>query len=238
MFRILLWFHPATESRWRWSMTGRCFSGVCPIRFLTAYVFRWISGKKKNCRFWQSRSAAKERKRFSLFLRFCGRTPVLLLFRSAVSPSGPVSTPTTWDRQNFCGRLRVGRHRSLLRILSINGITALSWNHGDCFPWQARCSCDHRQEILYLSDRKGRRLPVVTHCDRCYNTIWTDRPINLIGQPGGELIRSLHGVIFHFFLDDENSAAAAVKAYQQWQKEGFRPAGKREPEEHWNYGIE
>ena len=103
---------------------------------------------------------------------------------------------------------------------------------------KTRHACDHRQEILYLSDRKGRQLPVVTHCDRCYNTIWTDRPINLIGQPGGELIRSLHGVIFHFFLDDENSAAVAVKAYQQWQKEGFRPAGKREPEEHWNYGIE
>ena len=103
---------------------------------------------------------------------------------------------------------------------------------------KTRHACDHRQEILYLSDRKGRQLPVVTHCDRCYNTIWTDRPISLIGQPGGELIRSLHGMIFHFFLDDENSAAAAVKAYQQWQKVGFHSAGKREPEEHWNYGIE
>ncbi len=103
---------------------------------------------------------------------------------------------------------------------------------------KTRGGCDHRQGVLFLEDSRKRRLPVVSHCAYCYNSIWTDRPRDLIGEEYGALFGSLDMVLFHFFLEKEEDAAAVIRRYRQWEKEGFRPVSGKTPDEHWKYGIE
>jgi hypothetical protein len=42
--------------------------------------------------------------------------------------------------------------------------------------------CDHNMEVLWLKDSRGRKLPVSTHCEYCYNKIWSDGPIDLLKE--------------------------------------------------------
>ncbi|MFR9001080.1 MAG: hypothetical protein ACLVIY_12560 [Anaerobutyricum soehngenii] len=42
--------------------------------------------------------------------------------------------------------------------------------------------CNKTSEEIWLEDKKGRKLPVTTHCRECYNLIWQDKPYNLIGE--------------------------------------------------------
>ena len=44
------------------------------------------------------------------------------------------------------------------------------------------------RESFSLEDSRKRRLPVVSHCAYCYNSIWTDRPRDLIGEEYGALL--------------------------------------------------
>ena len=98
--------------------------------------------------------------------------------------------------------------------------------------------CNHRQEILFLEDRKKRQLPVVSHCRYCYNSIWSDRPRNLLGAEYGEVVQSLDGVTFHFFLEDRESVETAVRQYMRWEENGYRPVKGKEPDAYWKFGIE
>lgn len=103
---------------------------------------------------------------------------------------------------------------------------------------KTRGGCNHRQEILFLEDRKKRQLPVVSHCRYCYNSIWSDQPRNLLGEEYGEVVKSLDGIIFHFFLEDKESVEAAVRQYMQWEEKGYRPVKGKEPDAYWKFGIE
>ncbi len=103
---------------------------------------------------------------------------------------------------------------------------------------KTRGCCDHRQEILFLEDRKKRRLPVVSHCRYCYNSIWSDQPRNLLGEEHGKIVKALDGVTFHFFLEEEESAEAAIRKYERWEENKFHPVKRKEPDAYWKFGIE
>ena len=105
-------------------------------------------------------------------------------------------------------------------------------------PKKTMGACNHRQEILYLMDRKNRRLPVVSHCGACYTSVWTDRPVNLIGEEAGRLAKRIDGAVFHFFLDDEAAIRRAVEDFTQWETRQFAADPRREPDRRWNNGIE
>ena len=85
--------------------------------------------------------------------------------------------------------------------------------------------CDHRRELLYLEDRRGRRLPVTTHCRDCVNQIWQDRPRDLIGcklqvklQAGQEGISRLRMDLFDIGSEEFGQA---MDRYLRWKKSGF-----------------
>lgn len=39
--------------------------------------------------------------------------------------------------------------------------------------------CDHKEELLYLTDRTGAKLPVVNKCMYCFNVVYNSMPISL-----------------------------------------------------------
>ncbi len=43
-------------------------------------------------------------------------------------------------------------------------------------------SCDHREGMLYMRDRKGMKFPVKNFCRYCYNVIYNCMPLNLLDQ--------------------------------------------------------
>lgn len=103
---------------------------------------------------------------------------------------------------------------------------------------KTRGKCNHRQEVLFLEDKKKRQLPVVSHCRYCYNSIWSDKPRDLLGEEYGEIIKFLDGVTFHFFLENEKSAETAIQNYERWEKNRFHPLKGKEPDPYWKSGIE
>ena len=103
---------------------------------------------------------------------------------------------------------------------------------------KTRGCCNHRQEILFLEDRKKSHLPVVSHCRYCYNSIWSDQPKSLLGEEHGEIIKALDGVTFHFFLEEEESAEAAIRKYERWEENKFHPVKGKEADAYWKFGIE
>ena len=105
-------------------------------------------------------------------------------------------------------------------------------------PKKTTGACNHRQEILYLTDRRGRRLPVVSHCSSCYTSVWTGDPVNRIGEEAGSLAEQLDGAVFHFFLDDATAIRRAVEDFTQWEARQFAADPGRKPDRRWNYGIE
>lgn len=42
--------------------------------------------------------------------------------------------------------------------------------------------CTHKPEILFMTDRTGKRIPVKNHCRFCYNTIYNPSPLSLLGM--------------------------------------------------------
>lgn len=135
-----------------------------------------------------------------------------------------------------CREMLANRQKDVAVECSVYGRIPLM-KSAQCIK-KTRGGCDRRQEVLFLEDKKKRRLPVVSHCRYCYNTIWSDTPRNLLGEEEGAFVRGLDAVIFHFFLDDERSAREAVLDYERWEKNGFGPAKGKEPDAYWKYGIE
>lgn len=92
---------------------------------------------------------------------------------------------------------------------------------------KSRGLCDHRRELLYLEDQKGRRLPVTTHCRDCINQIWQDKPRDLIGT---DLLldREKPVRLRMDLLDVSRDEFESVKArYIRWASDGFRKASRR-----------
>ena len=44
--------------------------------------------------------------------------------------------------------------------------------------------CTGRPEVLYLRDRKGKAFPVKNQCRFCFNTIYNESPLSLLGLSG------------------------------------------------------
>ena len=99
--------------------------------------------------------------------------------------------------------------------------------------------CNKTSEEIWLEDKRGRRLPVTTHCREWYNLIWQDKPYNLIGE---DLTGSIPYVTRHRF-DLFHMSEAEIKEmkdrYLIWQENHFMcDLQKDDTEHHWNYGIE
>ena len=99
--------------------------------------------------------------------------------------------------------------------------------------------CDHQPSVLWMEDLKKRRLPVSTHCDGCYNTIWLDKPQNIIGEEIGLLKNRIQRFSFNLFQNHPGDIDSVISSFLHWEQGGFhREEKKKKPEEHWNNGVE
>ena len=99
--------------------------------------------------------------------------------------------------------------------------------------------CNKISEQLYLKDKKGRKLPVTTHCQSCYNLIWQDQPGSLIGEDIQNISSFVKRHRFDLFDLMEDEIEKMKQEYLEWSRQNF--AGNPEKEEtshHWVYGIE
>lgn len=98
--------------------------------------------------------------------------------------------------------------------------------------------CNKIPEQLYLQDKKGRKLPITTHCRDCYNLIWQDVPMNLIGEDLEGFSSHVKRHRFDLFLLNEAEVETRKREYLDWSRQHFTDRNKEEKEHHWNYGIE
>ncbi len=115
--------------------------------------------------------------------------------------------------------------------------------------------CNHTEEVIYIEDRKKRKLPVSTHChpgwvdpdlassprtcQACYNMIWTDLPRNLVGEDYHELSKHTYRYRFDLFGLNSSEIQSALNSFKKWAENGYRQdVSKKVPEEHWTFGIE
>ena len=100
-------------------------------------------------------------------------------------------------------------------------------------------NCNKVSELVWLEDKKGRTLPVTTHCRSCYNLIWKDKPYNLIGEELKEIASYVARYRFDVFQMDELEIEEMKKRYLIWEHNHFSVDSEKEDfEHHWNYGIE
>lgn len=81
--------------------------------------------------------------------------------------------------------------------------------------------CDHRNEALWLSDRRKRKLLVSTHCDFCYNKIWSHEPGNLIGEDLGKNVGAVSRFTFDFYLADRQVPEKLLDRFLWWEERGY-----------------
>lgn len=99
--------------------------------------------------------------------------------------------------------------------------------------------CNRTPELLWLEDKKGRRLSVTTHCQNCYNLIWQDTPYDLIGEELTGLVSYLTRYRFDLFSMTRQEVREMKERYFLWEQRGFaKDIAKEMAEHHWNYGIE
>jgi putative protease len=102
--------------------------------------------------------------------------------------------------------------------------------------------CEKQFGELMLTDRKGKKLPVHTHCRFCYNTIYNYLPLNLIGQ--AKTLKQLWVKSFRmdFVREDTTQMEQMLAAYEQafYKELKILPSMWRSDytNGHWRRGVE
>ncbi len=64
--------------------------------------------------------------------------------------------------------------------------------------------CTHKPEILYMTDRTGKRIPMKNHCRFCYNTIYNPSPLSLLGME--KIVERIHPEVIRLAFTIEKPA--------------------------------
>lgn len=81
-------------------------------------------------------------------------------------------------------------------------------------------SCTHKRGILMMKDRTGAMLPVKSHCNFCYNTIYNPVPVSLLGSR--DLIRQMGPgrIRLQFTVEDGQQTGKVVEAFSRYFLKG------------------
>lgn len=81
-------------------------------------------------------------------------------------------------------------------------------------------SCTHKRGILMMKDRTGAMLPVKSHCNFCYNTIYNPVPVSLLGSR--DLIRQMGPgrIRLQFTVEDGQQTGKVVEAFSKYFLKG------------------
>ncbi|MBE5971431.1 MAG: U32 family peptidase [Lachnoclostridium sp.] len=84
--------------------------------------------------------------------------------------------------------------------------------------------CSGKPELLFLKDRKGKELPVRNQCRFCYNTIYNESPMSLLGL-SEEVERFEPSVLrLNFTIEDRAETEKILTAFHAEYMEGRKAA--------------
>ena len=115
--------------------------------------------------------------------------------------------------------------------------------------------CNGIGEIIQLEDRRGRHLPISSHCHpdwvdpcvvrdsgdglTCYNMIWSDSPRDLIGKEFHQISEYICRLRLDFFASSQKEIDDVVRRFFRWEKDSFlRQSGENTKDGTWDQGIE
>ena len=80
--------------------------------------------------------------------------------------------------------------------------------------------CTGKPELLYLKDRKGKEFPVRNQCRFCYNTIYNESPLSLLGLSGEVARFAPCSLRLNFTIEDRKTTEAVTNAFYKEFMEG------------------
>ena len=84
--------------------------------------------------------------------------------------------------------------------------------------------CTGKPELLFLKDRKGKEMPVRNQCRFCYNTIYNESPMSLLGL-SEEVERFEPSVLrLNFTIEDRIETEKILTAFHAEYMEGRKAA--------------
>lgn len=86
---------------------------------------------------------------------------------------------------------------------------------------QTTKGCTKKPGLFWLGDRKGRKLPVTTHCEGCYNLIWSDEPGNLFAAEEVTKTNCPGRVRIDFFHMRMEQIPEIMKQFNLWKQKTF-----------------
>lgn len=73
--------------------------------------------------------------------------------------------------------------------------------------------CDKTPKLLFLKDRLGKEFPVRNHCTFCYNTIYNEAPLSLLGLEEEVKALSPKAVRLQFTTEDEEQMSRVLECF-------------------------
>lgn len=80
--------------------------------------------------------------------------------------------------------------------------------------------CTKQPELLYLKDRKGKAFPVRNQCRFCYNTIYNESPLSLMGMAKEVRKLSPEALRLEFTIESKRETEAVLEAFYSEYVEG------------------
>lgn len=84
--------------------------------------------------------------------------------------------------------------------------------------------CTGRPEVLYLRDRKGKAFPVKNQCRFCFNTIYNESPLSLLGLSAEAARLSPAAYRIALTLEDGETAKRVLRSFYEEYMEGKKQA--------------
>lgn len=84
--------------------------------------------------------------------------------------------------------------------------------------------CTGKPELLFLKDRKGKEMPVRNQCRFCYNTIYNESPLSLLGMAGEVDRFAPSSLRLNFTIEDKMETEKVLTAYYEEFIEGRKAA--------------
>ena len=80
--------------------------------------------------------------------------------------------------------------------------------------------CTGKPELLYLKDRKGKEMPVRNQCRFCYNTIYNESPMSLLGLSGEVERFAPSSLRLNFTVEDRRTTEQVLASFYAEYMEG------------------
>ncbi len=117
------------------------------------------------------------------------------------------TVPLELNRREMAGRDNNGSEMQLYGRLPL--MTSAQCVHANT------AGCDHRETVLFLKDRYGKRFPVKNFCKECYNTIYNAAPLLLFDGREDFLSMGISSFRLSFTVEDKKETAHVLSMFRR-----------------------